>query len=523
MAEEQSKNFTRRKFLRVAGLSAASVAVLAACGETATPAVTTSSATTAAATSAAAMTTSVAAATTSAAAMTSAAGAVTAGGAMTTAPAVINGAGKTLTVAFIGDQAGADKRSAVLPGFLQKIPGLQVKFLPVAAKDWNEFFSKILSMKASGTTPDIVSVATEGSQNFAAKGLSTALDDYVKRDKAALMDYFSDVNPGLVESMMYNGHLYHMPDTFNAVMMYVNMNVANAAGVTIPDNWDKDQFYDVAKKLVKKDGNQTSVYGYSWPIRLWGSSVVWMQANGSNILTQDKFPGGDWLWSTFYKADDPMIKGRAGGIRWGAPKANDPANVEALNFLIQMSKEGTSPIIDPGNGGAMQGSFASGKIGMTPSGGFYVGGLKAAGMGPNAFDIRQFPKWKNQTPQFGAEGYVIMQDAKDKDLAWEFLKYIVSKDAILSNKNVQANTTTAARRSILTEAKYAPTGPKSWKLFYDALDKNPDALPIPAPPQEPQVNDIMNKYISLAMSGDQDAKTALDNSQKDLEALFKQS
>ena len=39
-------------------------------------------------------------------------------------------------------------------------------------------------------------------------------------DKASLQQYFSDVHPVLIESMMYEGHLYELPIDFNAGNMF---------------------------------------------------------------------------------------------------------------------------------------------------------------------------------------------------------------------------------------------------------------------------------------------------------------
>ena len=62
-----------------------------------------------------------------------------------------------------------------------------------------------------------------------------------------------------------------------------------------------------------------------------------------------------------------------------------------------------------------------------------------------------------------------MKDAKDKDLAWEYLKYLSSVEAMSIELN--GNNSTPTRRSFMTAERYAPTGPKHWQVFYDTLDK----------------------------------------------------
>lgn len=420
---------------------------------------------------------------------------------------------KTLTVAFFGSQQAAQQVSKVAEPFMKANPGVKVNFVATNGTDWNDFFSKILTQIAAGNPPDITTVATEGLQLFAAKGLAHPLDDYIKQDADALKDYFSDVHPALVEAMMYDGHLYELPTDFNAGNMYYSVPLLQSVGVDRPsDTWTKDDFYNIAAKFK---GNQA--VGWDWVVRLWGSWTSWMYANGANLLSEGKYDGGDWLWSKFY-ADDPAAKGRGGGWKWGDPTANDPATVEALDFMVQLKREGLSPQPDVGGGGTLQGLFASKKVAMTIGGGFWAGGLHNAGMSPDAFDVQFFPKWKVQRHLFGTNGYGIMESSKKKDLAWEFLKSLITPESI--NALTPGNSSTPTRKSMMTAQKYSSTGPQHWQVFYDTLTEHPNTAPIPAPPYYNALANSLNQRTTQAMSSG-NAKAALDAMQRDLEAAAK--
>ncbi|ACZ43202.1 extracellular solute-binding protein family 1 [Thermobaculum terrenum ATCC BAA-798] len=424
----------------------------------------------------------------------------------------------TLQIAFVGTQV-ANSQKVIAQDFEKAHPGVKINFLPIQGKDWNDYFTKILTQIASGSVPDLMTVATEGIQLFAGKGLAYPLDEFVKQDKEAIREYFADVHPSLVEAMMYQGHLYALPFDFNAANMFLNMNLFSQAGIEYPrGNWTKDDFYDIAKKIAALGGDGAP-YGYGWVIRLWGSWTPWIYNNRSNLLKEDKWQGGQWLWDTFYP-DNPAAKGRSGGWRWGEPIANTPENVEALDFMVQLAKEHITPSISAGGGGLLQGFFTSDKLGMTPAGGFWAGGLHNAGMKPDEFDVQFFPKWQTQRHLFGTAGLVMMEKSKNKDLAWEYIKYWVSKPVmqyILSN-----NDTTPVRRSLATAKQYANTGPKHWSVFYDTLTKFPDTAPIPAPTWYERMNTIFTKYTSLAMSFSQTPQQALDNMQKEMEQAYEQ-
>jgi multiple sugar transport system substrate-binding protein len=421
---------------------------------------------------------------------------------------------KVLKVSVFADQASADKLSKAAATFEAVHPGVKVKFTGTSGTDWNDFFSKLLTQIAAGNAPDIASVATEGLQLFAAKGLAEPLDHYVKRDASELKPYFADVHPALIEAMMYQGHLYELPTDFNAGNMFYSTSLLESAGVGQPTrDWTKDDFYNIAKKVSAKGG---STVGYNWVVRLWGSWTSWMYANGGNLLTEGKWDGGDWLWDTFYP-NDPAAAGRKGGWRWGDPTANSAPVVESLDYMIQLRKEGLSPKPDVGGGGTLQGLFAGNKIGMSIGGGFWAGGLHNAGMKTGSFDVQYFPKWRTQRHLFGTGGYGIFKSSKNKDLAWEFVKTLVSA------KNLDllfpGNVTTFPRKSMMTAERYSSTGPKNWHVFYDALDLD-NTAPIPAPPYYNAMAIALNKRTTQAMSKGK-AKAALDGLQGDLETAAK--
>jgi ABC-type glycerol-3-phosphate transport system substrate-binding protein len=418
---------------------------------------------------------------------------------------------KTLNVAYFGTQQAADQTAKVAEPFIKANPGVSVKFIGINGTDWNDFFTKVLTQIAAGNPPDIVSVATEGVQLFAQKKLAHPLDDYVKRDKDQLAPYFKDVHPSLVEAMMYQGSLYELPTDFNAGNMYFNTTLLQKSGLQLPSaDWTMDDFKSISAGLKKNP----DTIPFDWVVRLWGSWTSFMYANGGNLLTEGKYDGGDWLWSQFY-ANDPAASGRGGGWKWGAPTANSDAVVESLDYMVELANSGLSAKPDVGGGGTLQGLFASNKIGMSIGGGFWAGGLHNAGMPNGSFDVQFFPKWKVQRHLFGTGGYGIFESSKNKDLAWEFLKSLVDPAAI--NVLTSGNSTTPARRSMMTADRYSGTGPKNWNVFYDTLDKLPNTAPIPAPPYYNAMATALNQRTTQAMSSGS-AKSALDGLQQDLES-----
>ena len=426
------------------------------------------------------------------------------------------GSTNSLTVAVNGTQSAATAISqAVGPAFKQAHPGVTLNFMAINGTDWNDYFSKILTLIASGNPPDLTTVATEGLQLFAGKGLAQPLNSYVMSDKASLQEYFSDVHPVLIESMMYQGNLYVLPTDFNAGNMYFSTELLDKAGVSYPaDNWTQDDFHTMAEKWAGTSG----AVGWDWVVRLWGSWTSWMYANNANLLTEGRWPGGSWMWDTFYK-NDPAAQGRRGGWHWGAPTANDTATVQALQYMIDLKNAKLSAPPDVGGGGTLQGLFASNHIAMTIGGGFW---RRAAHGGHVADRIR-----RAVLPGLvGAEAPARRRRVRDAQVlekqgdGLEFMKSLTAPAAL--GALVAGNTSTPTRRSMMTASRYAPTGPDHWEVFYGTLDKFPNTTPIPAPPYYQQMATAFTDATTQAMSSG-NAKAALDGLQTQLEGFASSS
>lgn len=422
--------------------------------------------------------------------------------------------GGTIKMLYFGQQSAATALQKALQPKLKKIDSsANLEVTGINGTDWNDFVAKVLTQIAAGSTPDVVSVATEGLQQMASKNLIIPLDSYVTKDMSSLKSsYFDDVHPAIIEAMMYQGHLWELADNFNAGSMFYSTSLLEKAGLAAPPTgWTMDQFHEYAVKLAKLGSN---VNAFDWVVRLWGSWTSFMYANNANLLEMGKYTGGDWLWNKAY-AGDAQAKGRSGGFKWGQPTANSAATVEALDYVVQMQKDGLSPSPDVGGGGTLQGLFASGRIGMTIAAGFWAGGLHNAGMKNGSFDVQLFPTWKSNRTLFGTQGYGIFNASKKKDLAWEVVKMLVEPTSF--DLVYPGNVTTPARKSLLTAERYRTTGPEHWQRFYQQLD---NSLPISAPPYYQALATSLNQRTTQAIAS-HNAKAALDGMQQDLETAAK--
>jgi ABC-type glycerol-3-phosphate transport system substrate-binding protein len=414
-----------------------------------------------------------------------------------------------------------ERWTPVVENFQELFPGTEVAFINVTGIDDEEVASKTLTLLASGQPLDAGKASTEVTALYAGEGIAAPLTERVLDAKDELSEYFSDMAPILPETMLWEGDLYELPDGCNAPNMFLNVNMLNKAGLDVPPaDWTKDDFVEYATATTNLGGEET--YGYGWPIRIWGSWGPWHYVNDTNFLTEERAPGGEWLWETFY-ADNDDVGHRGGGFRWPAANANDPLMVEALEFVMSLTADGLAPGIELGGGQSLSGLFLSDRIAMTPAGGFWAGGLYNNGMEKGEFDVQYWPKWKSQRHQLGVGGNWLSSFSTGVavDRMWELLKFSVRTEQMLALKGRYRPVmrTTPVRRSMVKAEAYELTGPANWQVFYDTIDR-PDTYPIPSPPEAAGMTGIHNRAIGLAMSGEMSAQAALDQAQAELEALL---
>jgi multiple sugar transport system permease protein len=127
-----------------------------------------------------------------------------------------------------------------------------IKIMRIHASDFN---SKLNTMMAAGTPPDLFYMSYENVSSFAQLHLLADLDPYIARlpDGKQWLDGFY---PVLLDAFRYDGHmighgpLYGIPKDFTTMLMYVNCDLFKKAGIAIPYNgWTWDEFEADCKKI----------------------------------------------------------------------------------------------------------------------------------------------------------------------------------------------------------------------------------------------------------------------------------
>jgi multiple sugar transport system substrate-binding protein len=324
-------------------------------------------------------------------------------------------------------------------------------------------------MISSGQAPDVINIATEGVEYGLSKHLFLDLNNYIKQDKGA-QALLKDQYPPVVQGFTKNGSTYLIPNNWNTNLVFYNTDMFAAAGIPRPaDNWTWADFEADAKKLTQGSGG-SKVYGIGLGTQTF-AYMPWIYSNDGSTASAD-------------------LK---------EPTLDSPATVGAVQFLADLVKNGYAP--NPTGSDPAQ-LFQSGKVAMaTPAGA--AGFAAALDADPGVkWDVLPLPGNKSQENVFGAAGFAIYKNSKNKDLAWELTKELGGEGTQKAwAESFSSNPTTL---TALKSAAYIKGKPHA-DLFWD-LPKG--TKPVAAPTFYTSLDAEFQKALSSIYAGG-DVKSAL--------------
>lgn len=204
----------------------------------------------------------------------------------------------SVTISNWGDPKDQAVYKAAGDRFKARYPKVTVNdnFTPITT--WTEYVNKLVAQAAAGQTPDIINIAIEGIRLCLAKKLVQPLDNYVSRDPDG-GKLTAGVDKPLLDGLSLDGKLYFLPNTWNAMLIYYNTKMFDAAGIQRPsDDWTWDDFLGIAQKLTTGSGG-SKVYGFALPYFNFGLTP-WFYSNGTSQLNAD--------WTKSNLTDPKMVE-----------------------------------------------------------------------------------------------------------------------------------------------------------------------------------------------------------------------
>jgi multiple sugar transport system substrate-binding protein len=362
----------------------------------------------------------------------------------------------------------------VIPAFEKAHPGVKVK--PVTVQ-YDQLHQKLVTAAAGQSLPDVVRSDIIWVPELAKLGVLLPLSDVLPDFKELAAQTYD----GPLATNLYRGKYYGLPlDTNTKVMLY-NPTALQAAGVSEPPK-TLDDLRAAGPKLAAKNSY----------ILAEGDTGGW------NLLP--------YIWSNGGDITDKDVTKSNGYL-------NGEKSVQAVQLLADLYNEKALPkIILGGSGG-------------TPTAEGLAKGTYATILdGPWTYPPmqKQFPKFQMKAAPVpsgsagsisvvGGEDVVITSASKNKVLAAEFARYLLSPEA----QTMMAGT---GQLSVLKSLSGEMT--KIEPYYEPYMEQLKTARPRPPTPAWTKIDDILRKQVQLAIRGDVPVQKALDDAVAQIDPLL---
>lgn len=350
----------------------------------------------------------------------------------------------TITYGLWGSQAELELQKENAAGSEETYPGLKIEVQPYP--DSETFWNKLPAEVAAKTAPDIVKLTNEGYFEYVDKGMLLPISD-------AMQDAGVDTNlygESARDIWTVDGQLYGLPLSVAPAMFIINKDMWDAASLgEYPKNLE--ELKEAAKALTTNDVKGLIINDHEYHITNYALAFGGGWGNGSTIKHE--------------------------------------GNIKAIEFIVEMYKEGLA--ISPKQAGyGWDGEvFANKKGAMTTGGWWYIGYLQEAA--PDIkYDIIPMPEGTTKGCTMHSDAMVVLRDTVDKTAAVKAAAYLTRFDAQkklmegvginpaipeLSDQYYEVNPETKAVQGIVPFAKDFGY-PADTKKFNDALVNAVDDL-----------------------------------------------
>lgn len=348
-----------------------------------------------------------------------------------------------------------------------------------------------VELSSGSSNYDVMNMIFIKAQRWTRAGWCHPLDDYIASSGFDIDDYIS----ATVDAMSWQGSKYGIPFLAESVQMIYRDDVLTDHGLAVPNTFEE------LERVLEATHNPPDYYSYvirTQPAGIHFPYPCWLQGFGGNVFRD---PPNDLT-----------------------PTLNTPESLAAAeNFcdLIKRFSIAGSQIYDHSD---CQNAMAQGLAGM------WIDGL---GNFPRIMDptvstvadkveIALVPGGPvARRPQFASHGYQIPRASRNKDAAWEFIRWATSRE-VVHRTAIEGGFSPVARVSVLTSQEYADTynreKTKIGELIVESINLADAAYRVV--PEFPEVGQRLGNGLNEIISGQKTVKEAMDAVQRDAEQVM---
>lgn len=256
-----------------------------------------------------------------------------------------------------------------------------------------EYRQKVLVAAVGGAAPDVVHLSIVWARELYERGALLPLNPYISRDRTALN--LSDFVPVTQQYNQKDGVYFGMTSAMDEGALLYNVDLFEQAGLdpgsTAIASWD--DFKSYARKLTRSEGGKVVQWAYTG-----GASPEvfnsWFVANGGSFYTPRGLTG-----------------------------FSSARGIQTARFLNELY----------GSPGYIGGNFNNRTAAMTHGGNWspYFLQQQASDLRYNLTSYPKGPSGTNRGTTTWGNMYSITKNTKHPDLAWEFVRYYTSLEALI--------------------------------------------------------------------------------------------
>jgi multiple sugar transport system substrate-binding protein len=382
----------------------------------------------------------------------------------------------TGTIELWAAGAEGEELPVLFDDFVADNPDVDINMTQIPEQD---FVTKMTAAIAAGTVPDLIYVFAEHQPALFATDAFQAVPDGLVDESS----FFESVwETGQVDGVSYGVPWF----TYARVFQY-RTDLAKAAGVDAPENWD--DLREFAQKL-KDTGVAFPLAFYVVPFDEYTAAQfdTFAHQNGGGIINDD-----DSEWTI-----------------------NSPENVEALEFYGSLFADGFVSPDGPTSVDSV-GYLTEERIAGVLNGPWLRGWIKDA----------NGEEWLNEhmaalvppagpggerAASIGGGNWAVPEEAKNADAAWKFVKYASEPETQLAWYESMGNLPTV-------QAAWDEPAIAEDAALKEVRESMEFGVSIPAVPTWNQVGKILGEQIERVARGTATAQEALDTAQAEAESI----
>ena len=362
----------------------------------------------------------------------------------------------------------------------------------VYAGSYQDTVTKALTAARGGKPPQLSVILSVDMFTLIDEDVIIPFDELASSDDDK--EWLDSFYPAFMENSQTGGKTYGIPFQRSTPVLYWNKEAFAEAGLdpeTPPTTWEET--IEFGKKLVKKDsdGNVSQ-----WGVRIPSSGFPY------------------WLFQGLTTQNDVILANSDGNETY----FDDPAVVEALQYLIDLNKE--HGVMAPGiiEWGATPKAFFEGQTAMmwTSTGNL----TNVRSNAPFDFGVALLPGNKRRGAPTGGGNFFIFREADDeqKQAAFDFVKWITAPK---QSAKWTIATGYVAPRADTWETDEMKAYTKDFPPALVARDQLEFAVAELSTYENQRVTTIFNDALAAAITGEKDAAEALAEAQKKADAILK--